>query len=149
MGLRMNAQRSTSNAQRPSAENGARKYDLENRLLNYAVVILQVVEQLPNTRAGNHVAGQLIRCGTSPLPNHGEAEAAESSDDFAHKLKVCLKELRESKRWLLLIQRAELLGNKQLVSASLQETEELIRIFFTSFRTVERHKRDRLARRGS
>ena len=129
--------------------NSARKYDLEDRLLNYAVMILQVVEQLPNTRVGNHIAGQLVRCGTSPLPNHGEAEAAESSDDFAHKLKVCLKELRESRRWLLLIQRAELLGNKQLLSASLQETEELIRIFFASLRTVEKRKRERQTRRGS
>ena len=145
----MNAQRPTSNTERPSRTNGGRKYDLENRLLNYAVMILQVVEQLPNTRAGNHIAGQLIRCGTSPLPNHGEAEAAESGDDFAHKLKVCLKELRESRRWLLLIQRAELLGNKQLLSASLQETEELIRIFFASLRTVAKRKRERLAHRGA
>ncbi len=145
----MNAERPTSNFQRPSATSGARKYDLEGRLLSYAVMILRVVEQLPNTRAGNHIAGQLVRCGTSPLPNHGEAEAAESSDDFAHKLKVCLKELRESRRWLLLIQRAELLGNKQLVSASLQETEELIRVFFASLRTVEKHKRERQARHGS
>ena len=145
----MNAQRPTFNAQRPSTTKNAQKYDLEDRLLNYAVMILQVVEQLPNTRAGNHVAGQLIRCGTSPLPNHGEAEAAESSDDFAHKLRICLKELRESRRWLLLIQRAELLGNKQLLSASLQETEELIRIFFASLRTVAKRKRERLAQRGS
>ena len=145
----MNAQRPTSNTQRPSTANVKRKYDLEERLLNYAVMILQVVEQLPNTRVGSHIAGQLVRCGTSPLPNHGEAEAAESGDDFAHKLKVCLKELRESRRWLLLIRRAELLGNKRLVSASLQETEELIRIFFASLRTVEKHKRERQARRGS
>jgi four helix bundle protein len=137
------------NAQRPSMANDVRKYDLENRLLNYAVMVLKVVEQLPDTRVKSHIAGQLVRCGTSPLPNHGEAEAAESGEDFAHKLKVCLKELRESRRWLLLIQRAELLGNKQRVSASLQETEELIRIFFASLRTVEKHKRERLARRGS
>ncbi len=83
------------------------------------------------------------------MPNHGEAEAAESSDDFAHKLKVCLKELRESRRWLLLIQRAEILGNKQLLSAALQETEELIRIFFASLRTVAKRKRERQTQRDS
>ena len=137
------------NVQRPRTTNSAQKYDLEDRPLNDAVMILRVVEQLPNTRVGSHIAGQLVRCGTSPLPNHGEAEAAESSDDFAHKLKVCLKELRESRRWLLLIQRAELLADKRLVSAALQETEELIRIFFASLRTVEKHKRERLARRGA
>jgi len=61
---------------------------------------------LPNTRVGNHIAGQLLRCGTSPLPNHGEAEAAESTEDFIHKLKICLKEFRETKRWLLLVVRS-------------------------------------------
>jgi hypothetical protein len=49
----------------------------------------------------------------------------------------------------LLIQRAELVADKQLVSATLQETEELIRIFFASLKTVERHKRERQTRRGS
>src|SRR5208283_6094041 len=83
---------------------GAAGYDLEERLLAYAVRIIRLVEALPSTRAGNHVAGQLLRSGTSPLPNHGEAQAAESRADFVHKLKICLKELRESYRWLLLVQ---------------------------------------------
>jgi four helix bundle protein len=159
-GLRMNAERPTSNserpsdggsrtdAERPSTANGKRKYDLENRLLNYAVMILKVVEQLPNTRTGNHIAGQLVRCGTSPLPNHGEAEAAESAADFAHKLKICLKEFRESKRWLLLIQRARLLTDAAQLCATLQETEELIRIFVASLRTVERQKQERIGRKN-
>jgi four helix bundle protein len=81
------------------------------------------------------------------LPNHGEAEAAESTEDFTHKLKVCLKELRETKRWLLLIERAKLLTDLPLLNAALQETEELIRIFVASLRTVERKKRERLCRR--
>ncbi len=76
------------------------KYDLEERLLEYSVSIIKLVENLPNTRAGNHVAGQLLRSGTSPYPNHGEAQAAESTKDFIHKMRVCLKELRESQRWL-------------------------------------------------
>src|SRR5947199_8086298 len=88
------------------------KYDLEERLLEYAARIIRLVEKLPNTRAGNHVAGQLLRSGTSPLPNHGEAQAAESANDFVHKFKICLKELRESYRWLLLIQRVPLLRPK-------------------------------------
>ena len=85
-----------------------RNYDLEERLLEYSVRIIKIVEQLPNTRAGNHVAGQLLRSGTSPYPNHGEAQAAESSKDFIHKMRICLKELRESERWLKLIQRVPL-----------------------------------------
>jgi four helix bundle protein len=80
-------------------------YDLEERLLEYSVRIIKIVEQLLNTRAGNHVAGQLLRSGTSPYPNHGEAQAAESPRDFIHKLRISLKELRETQRWLKLIQR--------------------------------------------
>src|ERR1700674_1033866 len=78
--------------------------------------------------AGNHVASQLLRSGTSPLPNHGEAESAESPADFVHKLKVCLKELCETKRWLRLVVRVPMLSSN-VVNPLLQETIELIRIF--------------------
>jgi four helix bundle protein len=110
------------------------KYDLEERLLDYAASVIRFVEKLPATKAGNHVAGQLLRSGTSPLPNHGEAEAAESPADFVHKLKVCLKELRESWRWLRLAQRVPL-ANTETVAPILKETDELIRIFVASIRT--------------
>jgi four helix bundle protein len=113
------------------------KYDLEERLLEYAARICRLVEQLPRTRAGNHVAGQLLRSGTSPLPNHGEAQGAESPDDFRHKLRVSLKEFRESKRWLLLIQRVPMIKNPPKLDPLVQETEELIRIFVTSIKTSE------------
>ena len=115
-------------------------YDLEERLLEYSARIIRLVERLPNTRAGNHLAGQLLRSGTSPLPNHGEAQAAESAKDFVHKLKICLKELRESWRWLLLIQRVPLL-RPRLVEALVKETDELIRIFVRSIQTAEQRKR--------
>lgn len=69
-----------------------KKYDLEERLLDYSANIIRLVEQLSNTRAGNHVAGQLVRSGTAALPNHGEAQAVESSADFIHKMRVSLKE---------------------------------------------------------
>ena len=69
-----------------------RKFDLEDRLLEFASAIIDLSEGLPNTRAGNHVAGQILRSGTAPYPYHGEAEDAESRDDFIHKLKICLKE---------------------------------------------------------
>jgi four helix bundle protein len=113
-----------------------RTYDLEERLLEYAVRVVRLVEKLPNTRAGNHVAGQLLRSGTSALPNHGEAEGAESRNDFIHKLGVCHKELRESRRWLLLIQRVPLLPETEPVLEMLNETQELIRIFAASIRTA-------------
>jgi four helix bundle protein len=66
------------------------RYDLEERFLEYAAMIVRWVEKLPATRAGNHIAGQLLRSGTASLPNHGEAEGAESRNDFIHKLGICL-----------------------------------------------------------
>src|SRR5262249_38127308 len=111
------------------------KYDLEERLLDYAARVIRLVEQLPTTRAGNHVAGQLLRSGTSPLPNHGEAQAAESRKDFVHKLKICHKELKESRRWLRLVQRVPLLRPAN-VQPLVDETEELVRLFGGSLRTA-------------
>ncbi len=116
-------------------------YNLEDRLLDYAARIIRLVEKLPDSRSGNHVAGQLLRSGTSPLPNHSEAQAAESRRDFVHKLGICQKELRESRRWLRLVQRAALL-KPQRVQPLLDETEELIRIFSASLRTAKQSKRD-------
>jgi len=90
---------------------GNRKFDLEDRLLEFASAMIDLSESLPDTRAGNHIAGQILRSGTSPYPNHGEAEAAESRDDFIHKLKICLKELRETRRWARLV-KPESVGEK-------------------------------------
>ena len=115
-----------------------RIYDLEERLLEYAAAIIRLERKLPRDRESNHIAGQLLRSGTSPLPNHGEAESAESPADFVHKLKVCLKELRETRRWLLLVLRVPLIDRSPTIDALLQETIELIRIFVASIRTAER-----------
>jgi len=116
-------------------------YDLEERLLEYSVQIIKIVEHLPSTRVGNHVAGQLLRSGTSPYPNHGEAQAAESPRDFIHKLRIVLKELRESQRWLKLIQRVPLIKKPELIEDILQETEELIKIFVSSIKTAEKKQK--------
>ena len=116
-------------------------YDLEKRLLEYSVRIIKLIESLPNTKAGNHIAGQLLRSGTSPYPNHGEAQAAESPRDFIHKLRISLKELRESARWLKLIQQVPLLTKPELLDEIILETEELIKIFVTSIRTAEKNSK--------
>ena len=89
------------------------------------------------------MAKQLLRSGTSALPNHGEAQAAESREDFLHKMRLCLKELRETKRWLLLAQRVPLIKSPALLIPLLQETEELIRIFVASVRTALRKQQRR------
>jgi four helix bundle protein len=114
------------------------KFDLEDRLLEFAVRLTKLVDSLPNSRTGNHVAGQLLRCGTSPFANHGEVQAAESRKDFIHKLGVCFKELKEIRRWLRFIARVELVPAKRL-RPLLIENEELIRIFSASIRTAEKN----------
>jgi four helix bundle protein len=142
-----NAERPTPNiewggsrvGETPNGTYGARpKYDLEERLLAFMANIVRLADSLPSTKAGNHIASQLLRCGTSPLANHGEVEAAESRKDFLHKLRICLKELRETWRWLRLIGRLELADRPEL-DASLSEAEELIRIFAASVRTTEKN----------
>ncbi len=143
----MNIEHSTSNVEQRD-QNRAAGYDLEERLLDYSVRIIRLVEALPATRAGNHVAGQLLRSGTSPLPNHAEAQAAESRADFVHKLKICLKELRESLRWLRLVARVPLVKPASKVEHLLAETEELVRIFSASVRTAQQRSSNRGSKLG-
>jgi four helix bundle protein len=118
-----------------------RTFDLEGRLLEFAAAAIDLSESLPATRAGNHIAGQILRSGTSPYPNHGEAEAAESRGDFIHKLKICLKELRETRRWARLIRRKAWVNNEATLLFVLSEGEELIRVFHSSIRTAKRNAR--------
>jgi len=134
---------STLNAQRPTPNAQLQKrppFDLEDRLLGFSARIIRLVDALPNTRAANYLAGQLLRSGTSPYGNHGEVEAAESRKDFVHKLKICLKELKETRRWLRLVNNSKMLPEKKMTPI-LGETEELIRIFFTSIRTAEKNSK--------
>ncbi|MDX2278862.1 MAG: four helix bundle protein [Saprospiraceae bacterium] len=72
------------------------KYDLEDRLIEFAVRILDIAEALPKTLASKNLSGQIVRSGTSPALNYAEAQSAESKADFVHKMKICLKELRET-----------------------------------------------------
>jgi len=130
-----NAQRSTFNIEwigvreeepnyraTQSAADGAKKnkpkFDLEDRLLEFSARLIKLVDALPASRAGNHVAGQLLRCGTSPFANHGEVQAAKSLRDFIHKLGLI---------------------PTRRVRPLLIETEELIRIFSASIRTAEKN----------
>ena len=114
-----------------------RQFDLEERLIDFAVRIIRTAESLPKTRAGNHIAGQLIRCGTSPAPNYGEAQSAESRSDFIHKMKVSLKELRETRIWLLMIVKANLIKPPSKLEPLIHENNELISIFVTSVKTAK------------
>ena len=117
-----------------------RKFDLEERLIDFAIRIIKIAESLPKTRVGNHISGQIIRCGTSPAPNYGEAQSAESRADFIHKMKICLKELRETRVWLIMIIRACLIKPASKLDTVIKENDELISIFMTSVKTAKKNK---------
>jgi four helix bundle protein len=114
--------------------------NIEDRLIDFAVRIIQVCNSLPQTYTGRHIHGQLIRSGTSPAPNYAEARGAESSKDFVHKLKIVLKELNESRVWLKIIIRGELLPQERL-DGVLNECDQLCRIISSSIHTA-RQKTD-------
>ncbi len=111
--------------------------DIEDRLVSFAVRILKLCNQLPRSPAGRHVAGQLVRSGTAPAPNYAEARGAESTNDFIHKLKICLKELNESRVWLLIIKKSNMLSAQSLISIT-TECDELCRIINSSIKTSRR-----------
>ncbi len=109
-------------------------------MISYAVRVIALSEALPDTRAGKHIASQILRSGTSPAPNYGEALSAESKADFIHKLKISLKELRETEVWLKMIEKAELIQPPSKLQSLIQETDELIAILFTSVGTAMKSK---------
>ena len=119
---------------------GTKKFDLKERFIAYAVRIIKVSESLPLTKTGKHICSQLLRSGTSPAPNYGEAISAESPADFIHKLKIALKELRETEVWLKIIIKSELIKPSGKLQPLLQETDELISILFKSIETAKNNK---------
>ena len=118
-----------------------KQYDLQDRLVDYAVRIIKLSEALPETKTGKHVSSQILRSGTSPAPNYGEAQSAESKADFIHKLKIALKELRETEIWLKIIAKAQMIESVSQLDPLLQETDELIAILFTSVETARKSKK--------
>ena len=115
------------------------KFDLEERLINFSVIIIGISNEIPNTRAGNHLSGQLIRSGTSASLNYGEAQSGESRKDFIHKIKIVLKELRESFICLKIIHRTKLYKSEDKLQNAMKENDELISIFVKSVETAQRN----------
>ena len=113
--------------------NNARKFDLENRLIEFTIRVINVVESLPDDKVCNYLGGQLLRSGSSPVLNYGEAQAAESRKDFIHKLKIILKELRETSICLTLLSRKSCVSDSSLPG----EAKELIAIFTKSICTAQ------------
>ena len=123
------------NPKNASLDGQSRADELEERLINFAVRIINLCANLPRTSAGKHIAGQILRSGTSPAPNYGEARGAESQADFIHKLRIVLKELNETSIWLRMIERSSLL-RKDLIVEIIGENRELCRIISASLRTA-------------
>lgn len=116
-----------------------RKFDIEDRLVEYTCRMIDVVEALPATRAGNYIAGQLIRSCHSPAFNYSEVQASESPKDFVHKMSVVLKELKECRTALKIIIRKELIKPKTKLSDIYKETDELIAIIAKGISTAKKN----------
>ena len=115
------------------------KFDLEDRLIDFSVLIIEISSEMSKIKAGNHLAGQLIRSGTSVSLNYGEAQSGESRKDFIHKMKVVLKELRETYVCLKIIYRTKLYGNMSEMDKAMTENNELISIFVRSVETAQKN----------
>ena len=117
-----------------------KKFDIEERLIDFAVEIVLFTEVLPNSKSALHLGGQLLRSGTSPSLNYGEAKGAESKNDFLNKMKLCLKELRESYNCLRILQKAKIYKSEERIIELVGECNELISIFIKSVHTASKPK---------
>lgn len=119
-----------------------RIYDLEERLIAFSLKIIEIAELIPNDFIGKHIAGQLLRSGTSPVFNYGEAQVAESRNDFIHKMKICLKELKETRICLQIIKRKPLVKDTSIVDYSISECDQLLLIFAKSIETAKKNNQN-------
>lgn len=116
------------------------RQDLEQRLITFSVSIIKFIDGMPATPAGRHLSGQLLRSSISPALNYGEAQAGESRNDFIHKMRIVLKELRESLNCLRIIQQAGVHPHPSSVVQAEQECNELVAIFVTSLKTADMNR---------
>jgi four helix bundle protein len=115
--------------------------DIEDRLINFAVRIVKMCDTMPNKRSANHIAGQLLRSGTSPAAQYAEARGAESIKDFQHKLKICYKELNESRVWLQIMSKSHIIKPEKIHDLY-KECDELCRIINASIKTSQQKQAD-------
>jgi four helix bundle protein len=122
-----------------------KKYDLEDRLVEFTCSMIAIVEALPDNRAGNYLAGQLMKCGFSPALNYGEAQSAESRNDFIHKMAVILKELKECRASLKIIRKKEMIKPAAKLETMFAETEHLVAIVGKSISTAKKNRKKPVA----
>lgn len=116
-----------------------RTFDLEERLIDFAICVIEISENMNATQAGKHISGQVVRSGTAPALNYGEAQSAESRNDFIHKVKIILKELRETRISLKIIKRYPLTEKIAIVEKAIIECNELTAIFNKSVETAKKN----------
>ncbi len=121
--------------------NEKKKYDLELRLIQFSVLVISLSESLINSQSGKYISGQIIRSGITPALNYGEAKSAESINDFVHKMKIALKELRETFIALQIIKAKPLTKNTELLDKCIVESNVLISIFVKSIKTAETNRK--------
>ena len=124
--------------------NEERKFDLEDRLIDFGARVIDVVDNLPTNRVGNYIAGQMVRCGLAPCLLYGEVQAAESRDDFIHKMKIALKELKETRVCIKLVIKKEMIKPAKRMDAIRKENEELIAIISKSIETAKKNNQKKL-----
>jgi four helix bundle protein len=122
--------------------------EFSERLWEFSARVAKVVDALPDTRMGRHIAGQLCRCGTSSAPNYDEAAVAESRADFVHKLNISWKEMRETRGWLRFISKLGMLAGKRM-DPLIEESEQLSRLLSSSIATAKGKSRLRAAASSS
>lgn len=116
-----------------------KRFDLEDRLIDFAANVILFTNYVEKSYAGNHLSSQIVRSSTSPALNYGEAQSAESNKDFVHKMGICLKELRETNNCLKIIERANLHSNSKMLDQLKVEANELISIFVASIKTAKKN----------
>jgi len=114
--------------------------DIQIRTFDFGVRVIRLVDKLPRTLAAMEIGKQLLRSGTSVGANVQEADAAESRSDFIHEMSIALKEARESRYWLGLVDVAILPANEE-VKTLIQESTELTKILFTIIANARKARR--------
>ncbi len=121
-----------------------RKYDLDDRCVEFGAQVVICTDKMPRSVAGTHLAKQLLRSGTAPALHYGEVQGSESTADFIHKMRLALKELRESRNNMRIQVRAKLMDLSKTENAwLLNESVELVAIFAASIKTAERNRKDK------
>lgn len=116
-----------------------RKFDLNERLIDFAAMIIMLYDSIGKSQAGSYLADHMMRAGISPSLHYGEAQGAESRRDFIHKLGILIKELRESLNAMKVIRKSKLYKDIELLDATMKECNELISIFNKSIDTAKKN----------